>query len=137
MWVWSGGWSKPGRNPRYLTRINSSTSATWNDQMLRVLGIARSCTHDEQWRRPTMPEVVKKLKEIKVKNGTCVLGLNEKPNAQIGTGSGCTFQAMIDHGYAHNQSWKAGLMACLPLDPVFDSPKYKHHWANSRSSRTE
>ncbi|KAK9289016.1 hypothetical protein L1049_017487 [Liquidambar formosana] len=41
-----------------------SNMVVWKDQMLRVLGVARLCTHDEPWRRPTMLEVVKLLKEI-------------------------------------------------------------------------
>ncbi|EYU24275.1 hypothetical protein MIMGU_mgv1a022044mg [Erythranthe guttata] len=42
----------------------------WRDQMLSVLSIARSCTSDEPWMRPTMFEVVKLLKMAKImRNG--------------------------------------------------------------------
>ncbi|XP_060212186.1 leucine-rich repeat receptor protein kinase MSP1-like [Lycium barbarum] len=34
-----------------------SGSRLWKDQMLRVLAITRSCTNDEQWKRPTMREL--------------------------------------------------------------------------------
>ncbi|KAK8451170.1 hypothetical protein SEVIR_6G162300v4 [Setaria viridis] len=37
-------------------------SSTWREQMACVLAIARDCTADEPWRRPTMLEVVKGLK---------------------------------------------------------------------------
>ncbi|THU67651.1 hypothetical protein C4D60_Mb05t26960 [Musa balbisiana] len=36
------------------------------EQMLRVLEVARACTADEPWKRPTMLEVVKMLNEIKM-----------------------------------------------------------------------
>lgn len=44
-----------------------SGSALWGDQMLTVLAIARRCTSDEPWKRPTMLEVVKMLKETHAK----------------------------------------------------------------------
>lgn len=44
-----------------------SSSETWKSQMLSVLAIARSCTDDEPWRRPTMLEVVKMLMDVKLK----------------------------------------------------------------------
>ena len=37
-------------------------SSVWREQMARVLAIARDCTVDEPWKRPTMLEVVKSLK---------------------------------------------------------------------------
>jgi Leucine-rich repeat (LRR) protein len=37
-------------------------SSVWREQMVRVLAIARDCTVDEPWKRPTMLEVVKGLK---------------------------------------------------------------------------
>ncbi|KAK1300220.1 Leucine-rich repeat receptor protein kinase EXS [Acorus calamus] len=36
------------------------------EQMRRVLAVARACTCDEPWRRPSMLEVVRMLKEIKL-----------------------------------------------------------------------
>ncbi|PSR96929.1 Leucine-rich repeat receptor protein kinase [Actinidia chinensis var. chinensis] len=47
-----------------------SSSELCKDQMFGVLAIARSCTCDEPWRRPTMLEVVKLFKEeVKKKTG--------------------------------------------------------------------
>ncbi|GFP94196.1 leucine-rich repeat receptor protein kinase exs [Phtheirospermum japonicum] len=43
-----------------------SGSGVWKDQMVRVLCIARSCTEDEPWMRPSMLEVVKMLKQAKI-----------------------------------------------------------------------
>lgn len=40
------------------------------DQMVGVLGIARACTCDEPWRRPTMVEVVRMLMDVKKKTGS-------------------------------------------------------------------
>ncbi|KAL6616609.1 hypothetical protein ACP70R_038879 [Stipagrostis hirtigluma subsp. patula] len=39
-------------------------SSMWREQMVRVLAIARDCTADEPWKRPTMLEVVKGLKMV-------------------------------------------------------------------------
>lgn len=54
-----------GREDEVLDPYFSSV-ARWRDQMLHVLDIARSCTSDEPWRRPTMLEVVKMLMDIKM-----------------------------------------------------------------------
>ncbi|KZV32554.1 leucine-rich repeat receptor protein kinase EXS-like [Dorcoceras hygrometricum] len=50
----------------FLSRFPS-----WKDQMLHVLDVARSCTCDEPWMRPTMMEVVKLLKKAKMEDGCC------------------------------------------------------------------
>ncbi|XP_010241481.1 PREDICTED: leucine-rich repeat receptor protein kinase MSP1-like isoform X1 [Nelumbo nucifera] len=41
----------------------------WRDQMIHVLDIAKACTSDEPRKRPTMLEVVKLLKEIRMMQG--------------------------------------------------------------------
>ncbi|KAL7106030.1 hypothetical protein ACP275_07G084900 [Erythranthe tilingii] len=51
-------------DPSFLA--GSSGFLIWRDQMLTVLSIARSCTSDEPWMRPTMFEVVKLLKMSKI-----------------------------------------------------------------------
>ncbi|KAK9141378.1 hypothetical protein Scep_011059 [Stephania cephalantha] len=38
----------------------------WRDQMIGVLHVARACTVDEPWKRPTMLEVVKMLTDLKM-----------------------------------------------------------------------
>ncbi|GJM90491.1 hypothetical protein PR202_ga06776 [Eleusine coracana subsp. coracana] len=38
----------------------------WREQMSHVLAIARECTVDEPWKRPTMVEVVKGLRMIQL-----------------------------------------------------------------------
>ncbi|CAL9152769.1 unnamed protein product [Musa hybrid cultivar] len=44
-----------------------STGGLWREQMMQVLAVARACTADEPWKRPSMLEVVKMLKEVKMK----------------------------------------------------------------------
>ncbi|OAY80416.1 Leucine-rich repeat receptor protein kinase MSP1 [Ananas comosus] len=47
----------------------------WREQMARMLAVANACTADEPWKRPSMLEVVKMLKEIRmIESGDVVAG---------------------------------------------------------------
>ncbi|CAN6298443.1 unnamed protein product [Urochloa humidicola] len=41
-------------------------SGLWREQMVRVLAVARECTADEPWKRPTMGSVVESLEKIQM-----------------------------------------------------------------------
>ncbi|KAI3946591.1 hypothetical protein MKX01_014449 [Papaver californicum] len=57
-----------GMDDEVLDPCVVSMNGSFRDQMRCVLEIARECTLDEPWKRPTMLEVVKLLKEVKMED---------------------------------------------------------------------
>ncbi|CAN6287412.1 unnamed protein product [Urochloa humidicola] len=59
-WVVAHGREREVLDPRL------PVSGLWREQMARVLDVARECTADEPWKRPTMGDVVEGLERIQM-----------------------------------------------------------------------